>query len=171
MQVRFNGTVPLRELRYEYSERLENAMQALGRHWIVEFWGCNDAVNCADTVRSAITEAVEIIGATLLHLHVQRFEPHGVTGLAVLAESHFSVHSWPEHDYLAVDIFTCGATAQPEKAVGVLRRHFQPTSVEVAELKRGVPPEIGTGMQLERRPHAENGTHSHAEPKSRTESR
>lgn len=144
-------------------------MQALGRHWIVEFWGCNDAVNCADTVRRAVTEAVEAIRATLLHLHVQRFQPHGITGIAVLAESHFSVHSWPEHDYLAADIFTCGETAEPEKAVEVLRKHFAPNNVEVAELKRGVPPEIGTGMQLERRPGAATEAVSHAAKHSETE--
>ena len=71
------------------NQRLENSMQALGRHWIIEFWGCNDAANSAETVRSAMTESVEAIGATLLHLHVEQFEPQGITGLAVLAESHF----------------------------------------------------------------------------------
>lgn len=126
-------------------------MQALGRHWIVEFWDCNTAVNSPDIVRQAIGEAVDAIGATLLHLHVEQFQPQGVTGLAVLAESHFSVHSWPEHGYLAADIFTCGDTAKPELAVDVLRKFFEPKSIEVAELHRGVPPAVGTGMQLERR--------------------
>jgi S-adenosylmethionine decarboxylase len=112
-------------------------MQFLGRHLLLEFFGCNEAVDSPDAFRAAIPEAVEAIGATLLNLHVHTFSPQGVTGLAVLAESHMSLHSWPEHRYLAADVFTCGDRVEPLKAIDVLRRHFRPARVEVLEIERG----------------------------------
>ncbi|GAB4134836.1 MAG: hypothetical protein Tsb009_00340 [Planctomycetaceae bacterium] len=123
-------------------------MQSLGRHLIVEMWACHDDTNSTDIVRDAMTEAIDAINATLLNLHIERFQPHGVTGLAVLAESHFSVHSWPEHGYVAADIFTCGTTAQPERAIDILRKHFQPEHVEAYEVSRGIPPELKQRLQL-----------------------
>jgi len=110
----------------------------LGRHVIIEFWGCNDGINNAELVRTAMLEAVRAARATLLDLNVHTFSPHGVTGVAVLSESHLSVHSWPEYGYLAADVFTCGTTTRPNEAVKVLRKHFRPTQVEVNELTRGV---------------------------------
>ena len=115
-------------------------MKALGQHLVLELWGCNDGINDADTVRQAILDAVEAANATLLHLNVHTFSPHGVTGVAVLSESHLSVHSWPEHGYLAADIFTCGETTRPMEALRVLREYFQPTTVEAREIPRGMFP-------------------------------
>jgi len=115
-------------------------MKPIGRHVLIEFWGCNDCINDTDVIGQSIHEAVAETGATILNLHVHAFSPQGVTGVAVLAESHMSVHSWPEHAYLAADIFTCGATVDPHAAVLVLRRYFTPTHVEVKEILRGEPP-------------------------------
>jgi len=112
-------------------------MQAVCRHVLIDMWGCNARINEADSIRAAMLAAVEAVGATLLNLHVHTFSPYGVTGLAVLAESHFSIHSWPEHNYLAADVLTCGPTAEPKAAVDVLRTFFEPGSVEVKELNRG----------------------------------
>ena len=123
-------------------------MQALGRHLIVEFWDCNAEIDSVETVRCAVMDAVKAIGATLLNLHVERFQPQGVTGLAVLAESHFSVHSWPEHGYLAADVFTCGPKIRPELSVAVLERYFEPVRVEVYELPRGIMSAAATELQL-----------------------
>ncbi len=76
-------------------------------------------------------------GATLLHIHLHHFTPNGgVSGVAVLAESHISIHTWPERDYAALDVFMCG-DSQPEKAIPVLERAFEPDTVEVGEHLRG----------------------------------
>jgi len=123
-------------------------MQSLGRHLIIEFFGCNEAVDSPDVFRAAIPEAVEAIGATLLNLHVHTFSPQGVTGLAVLAESHLSLHSWPEHRYLAADVFTCGDRVDPARAIDVLRRHFRPARVEVLELERGCSAPVGAAVRV-----------------------
>jgi|UniRef100_A0A7C4QVY7 S-adenosylmethionine decarboxylase len=118
-------------------------MEHLGRHVIIEFWGCNDGINDAERMRAAIIEAVRAANATLLDLNVHTFSPHGVTGVAVLSESHLSVHSWPEYGYLAADVFTCGESTNPDAAADVLRRYFEPTSVDVKHLSRGVfPPRL-----------------------------
>jgi len=115
-------------------------MQALGRHLLLELWGCNPNINDPSSVRRALVESVEAIGATLLDVNVHKFSPYGVTGVAVLAESHMSLHSWPEHGYLAVDIFTCGSSARPREAMSVLQSVFEPEKIEVQELRRGVRP-------------------------------
>ena len=82
-------------------------------------------------------QCVEVAGATLLHLHLHHFTPNGgVSGVAVLSESHISIHSWPEADYAALDIFMCGA-ARPHLAVDVLRDAFGPSDVKVVEHRRG----------------------------------
>ena len=82
-------------------------------------------------------DAVEECGATLLHIHMHHFTPNGgISGVAVLAESHMSVHTWPERDYAAFDVFMCG-DAKPELAVPILQKAFQPERVDVQEYLRG----------------------------------
>ena len=115
-------------------------MKALGRHLVVEMWGCNDTINDPEAVRRAMLDAVQAAGATLLDLRVHTFSPYGVTGVAVLAESHLSVHTWPEYGYAAVDIFTCGPSTHPEAAVEVLERYFAPEHLDVQQLARGTLP-------------------------------
>jgi S-adenosylmethionine decarboxylase proenzyme len=115
-------------------------MDALGRHVLIELWDCNPAINEPDCIRAAICRGVEDIGATLLHLYVHEFSPQGVTGVATLAESHLALHSWPEHGYLAADVFTCGEQVDPLALVDVLKQWFSPGLVDVKELKRGRRP-------------------------------
>ncbi len=108
-----------------------------GAHLLVDFWGgsrLNDAALMADALR----EAAEASDATVLHVHVHEFGGEGgVSGVAVLAESHISVHTWPELDYAAFDVFMCG-NCLPQKAVAVLERYFAPTRSDISEQKRGV---------------------------------
>lgn len=113
-------------------------MEHLGQHVIIELWGCNEGINDADLVRTAMLEAVQAANATLLDLNVHTFSPHGVTGVAVLSESHLSVHTWPEYGYMAADVFTCGNTTKPAAAAEVLRRYFEPQEFDVQELTRGI---------------------------------
>lgn len=115
-------------------------MEHLGRHVIIELWGCSDVINNAALVENAMRSAVDAANATLLNLFVHEFSPQGVTGVAVLSESHLSIHTWPEHGYVAADVFTCGSTTKPRAAAEVLRKSFQAESVDIRELERGVMP-------------------------------
>jgi len=123
-------------------------MEHLGQHLIIELWGCNAGINDVQQVRSAMLAAVKAANATLLNIYVHEFSPHGVTGVAVLSESHLSVHSWPEYGYLAADVFTCGETCRPEAAAEVLREYFSPTHVDVKQIERGVPPQRKAARRL-----------------------
>lgn len=108
-----------------------------GKHLILDLWGARRLDNptlMEETLRRCVDEA----GATLLHIHLHRFSPSGgLSGVAVLAESHISVHTWPENDFAAFDIFMCG-DACPEKAADVLKQAFQPKTVSVVEHLRGL---------------------------------
>ena len=125
-------------------------MEHLGRHVIIELWGCGDAINDASLVKDAMRSAVQAANATLLDIFVHEFSPQGVTGVAVLAESHLSIHTWPEYGYVAADVFTCGSTTKPEAAAEVLRKAFAATTADVRELERGVmPPSVPQGRPRE----------------------
>jgi len=116
-------------------------MASLGRHLLVELWECDSRIDDVEVIGRAIDAAVIAIGATLIESHVHRYSPQGVTGLAVLAESHLSLHSWPEYGYLAADVFTCGTLTVPRRAVAVFEEMFEPGRIEVREIQRGVQPE------------------------------
>jgi S-adenosylmethionine decarboxylase len=115
-------------------------MEHLGRHVIIELWGCSDVINDAGQVEIAMRKAVDAANATLLNLFVHEFSPQGVTGVAVLAESHLSIHTWPEFGYVAADVFTCGSTTRPEAAAELLKTAFEADSADICELPRGVMP-------------------------------
>ncbi|MAM60484.1 adenosylmethionine decarboxylase [Maritimibacter sp. UBA3975] len=106
-----------------------------GTHLILEVvdgFGLDDETR----IQTAFREIVDTCGATLLHIHTHKFSPQGVSGVAVLAESHISVHTWPEIGYGAFDVFMCG-NAQPWLAVDVLKRAFDTDDVRMKELLRG----------------------------------
>jgi S-adenosylmethionine decarboxylase len=108
-----------------------------GAHLLVDFWG-GSRLNDTELMAEALLEAAEASDATVLHIHVHEFGGEGgVSGVAVLAESHISVHTWPELDYAAFDVFMCGA-CRPENAVKVLERYFSPTRSDISEQKRGL---------------------------------
>lgn len=107
-----------------------------GTHLIIDLWGAERLDDLAH-VEKTLVEAVERSGATLLHIHLHHFTPNGgVSGVAVLAESHISIHTWPERGYAALDVFMCG-DAEPREAIPVLERAFRPSGVEVDEIFRG----------------------------------
>lgn len=114
-----------------------NGLEFAGTHLLIDFWGAENLTDL-DTMEKAFRDCVEHCGATLLHIHMHHFTPNGgISGVAVLAESHISVHTWPERGYAAFDIFMCG-DAQPEKAVPILKEAFHPTRVTVGEQLRGL---------------------------------
>jgi S-adenosylmethionine decarboxylase len=106
-----------------------------GTHLIVDLFGAKNIDN-EETIQKAIREIIRATRATLLHQFFHRFEPQGITGMACLAESHISVHTWPESGFAAFDIYMCG-TAQPERAIPILQSHFQPERVRVQNIHRG----------------------------------
>ncbi len=106
-----------------------------GTHLIIEVMK-GTGLDCEERIQNAFRKCVEVCGATLLHIHTHKFSPQGVSGVAVLAESHISVHTWPEIGYGAFDVFMCG-DAEPWRAVGVLKEAFATDHVEVRELLRG----------------------------------
>lgn len=107
-----------------------------GTHLIIDLWGAK-RLDELELMENALRDAVAAAGATLLHIHLHHFTPNGgISGVAVLAESHISVHSWPERDFAAFDVFMCG-DAQPEKAIDVLKQAFSPSQVNVDTILRG----------------------------------
>jgi len=115
---------------------VRNGVRCAGAHLIVDLYEA-DRLDDIDHIEATLRRCVEEAGATLLHIHLHHFEPNGgVSGVAVLAESHISIHSWPERNYAALDVFMCG-NAEPDKCIPVLRQAFKPGRVAVSELLRG----------------------------------
>lgn len=107
-----------------------------GTHLIADLWGASK-LDCLETMEKAMREAVVEAKATLLHIHLHHFTPNGgISGVAVLAESHISVHTWPERDFAAFDVFMCGES-EPLKAIEVFRKYFSPDRVDLTEQLRG----------------------------------
>ena len=113
-------------------------MANIGTHCIVELYGCpRELLNDENFVKDALREATSFGLATLMGEVSHKFHPHGVTALALLAESHISIHTWPEHGYAAADIFTCGDRANPQRASDFLIRKFQADRHSLTKLVRG----------------------------------
>jgi len=114
----------------------------IGTHCIVELYGCpRELLNDEQFVKNAVREATSHGLATLMGEVSHRFQPQGVTALGLLAESHISIHTWPEHGYAAADVFTCGETANPQKACTYLINAFRADRHSLTKLVRG--PEAG----------------------------
>ena len=113
-----------------------DGMKFAGMHLLVDLWDAK-RLDDPDYIDAALREAATVASATILHSHFHHFEPGGgVSGVVVLAESHISIHTWPERNFAAVDIFMCGA-CDPYKSLPVLQRAFSPARVEVGEQRRG----------------------------------
>ena len=108
-----------------------------GKHILLDLWGVKFD-NSVTTLKKIIKNAVKLSGATMLHIHLHRFgKEQGISGVAVLAESHISVHTWPERDYIAFDIFMCGDT-RPEASATYLIKKLKPKKEILKKIKRGV---------------------------------
>lgn len=114
-------------------------MKSLGTHLIIELFECDRALlDDPVAVERHLLEAVRLSGASPVQPFFHRFNPHGVSGVVIIAESHFSVHTWPEYGYCALDIFTCGEQIQSEPALEYLKKELKAARVSVVELKRGL---------------------------------
>lgn len=113
-------------------------MKSLVKHIVVELFECDSIIlDDPKTLECHLLEAVRLSGATIIQSVFHHFSPHGVTGVVVIAESHFSVHTWPEYGYCAVDIFTCGEGIDDEAAFNYLKSNLKAGNVSVMEIKRG----------------------------------
>lgn len=113
-------------------------MKALSRHLLIELLGCDRYIlDDLKGVEMALLCAVSGCGATVLKSAFHKFSPQGVSGMVLIAESHFSVHTWPEYNYAACDIFTCGTKVNTEKAMESLKEGLKASETKVVEIKRG----------------------------------
>ena len=114
-------------------------MNALGRHLLLELFDCDsDSINNLEAVKSSLIEAARRAQATIVDVVFHEFNPFGISGVVVIAESHLSIHTWPEYRYAAVDVFSCGEVLQPEIAVNYLVEQFGAERASVVEMQRGV---------------------------------
>jgi S-adenosylmethionine decarboxylase len=120
-------------------ERRPARLNALGRHLLLELFDCDlDAINNVEAVKGALIEAAKRAQATIVDVVFHEFNPFGVSGVVVIAESHLSIHTWPEYRYAAVDIFSCGDILQPEIAANYLVEQFGAERTSVVEMQRGL---------------------------------
>ena len=114
-------------------------MNVLCTHLLLELRECNAVLlNDLDYVRETIIKAADAVGATIVGESFHRFEPQGVTGVLAIAESHKSVHTWPEYGYAAADIFTCSTSIEPMDAAQLLIDSLESKRPEISEIQRGV---------------------------------
>jgi S-adenosylmethionine decarboxylase len=123
-------------------------MNPLGTHLLVELWSGNgEKMNNLKYLEATMARAAQISGATVLKTAFQDFNPHGVSGVVVIAESHLTIHTWPEHGYAAVDIFTCGTKVDPWKAARFLQQELEAIDMEIRDFQRGLPPRQNVGIR------------------------
>lgn len=112
----------------------------IGKHCILEVSGCPfDILNDAKYINNVLEHAAQAAHSTLLNLRTHTFQPFGVTGLALLAESHISIHTWPENGYAAIDVFTCGEHTLPEDACKFMIEKLGARDYTLSTLDRGAP--------------------------------
>ena len=129
-------TPVLDRARADHFSKNKSGQYRAGTHLIIELSGAK-GLDDKDRIERAFRDCIAATGATLLHIHLHAFQPHGVSGVAVLAESHITVHTWPELGYGAFDVFMCGDT-DPWRAVDVLAMAFETREIDVKEISRGV---------------------------------
>ncbi len=114
-------------------------MYALGRHLLLELENCNEELlDDLDFLKTCLNEAAIACGATVVGESFSHFSPRGVSGVVNIAESHISIHTWPEYRYAAVDVFTCGDEVAPEKAARLIARKLEAGNRSLIELRRGI---------------------------------
>jgi len=118
----------------------KDGVRFAGIHLLVDLWGASNLDDLKIT-EAALRRAAIDSGATILHCHLHHFTPNGgISGVLVLAESHISIHTWPERNYAALDLFMCG-DCDPNDGIQALKEAFQPDTIDVDEQWRGIVPE------------------------------
>jgi len=110
----------------------------LGKHWLVEFYGCPaTCLSGVKEVEQTLCEAAIQAGATIVEMRFHQFAPWGVSGIVIIQESHLSIHTWPEHGFAAFDLFTCDASLPADKTLEFLKTAFGATHMTVRPFDRG----------------------------------
>ncbi len=114
-------------------------MKALGRHILLELYDCDhDILNDSERVEQIMKDAARAAKATIVKSVFHFFNPHGVSGVVVIAESHLAIHTWPEYGYAAVDLFTCGDEIDPWIAHHYVAEHLKAKTKTSLEMQRGI---------------------------------
>jgi S-adenosylmethionine decarboxylase proenzyme len=114
-------------------------LKALGKHVLLELFECDPKLlNDITFIKESMIAAANASGATILGESFHQFSPQGVSGVIIIAESHLTIHTWPEHGYAGADIFTCGTRVQPIVAAEVLIEKFKPGNSSIVQLDRGM---------------------------------
>jgi S-adenosylmethionine decarboxylase len=123
-------------------------MNALGRQILAEIHGCDSKVlNDITSVEEIMVQAALKAGAEVREVAFHKFSPQGVSGVVVISESHLAVHTWPEHGYAAVDVFTCGDSVNPWDACNYIVEQFRAQNFTASETLRGVLVETNLNNQ------------------------
>jgi S-adenosylmethionine decarboxylase len=129
-------TIPHHELQAAVPRSAPSAY--LGRQLMAEFHNCPAGLLAEpEAIERVMRGAAEACGATIVNAVFHHFNPHGVSGAVIIAESHLAIHTWPEYGYAAVDVFTCGATIDPAEAVAYLAEHLGAQHHSFTEVNRG----------------------------------
>ncbi len=116
---------------------------SLGSHLLVELYGCDqDTLKHETCVGEAMRAAADESKATVVAQSFHEFRPYGVSGAVIIQESHYTIHTWPEHGYAAVDLFYCGGTVLVHRAVEVLQDRFKPSRIKFLVVRRGLQHEV-----------------------------
>jgi S-adenosylmethionine decarboxylase len=116
---------------------------SLGSHLLIELFGCNGlTLEKEHTVGEAMVEAAKVSEATIVADCFKEFKPYGVSGAVIIQESHYTIHTWPEHGYAAVDLFYCGGSVKVRRAVELLQERFQPQRIKFLVVRRGNESEV-----------------------------
>ncbi|AMV35028.1 S-adenosylmethionine decarboxylase proenzyme precursor [Pirellula sp. SH-Sr6A] len=110
----------------------------LGRHWFLDLSGCLNIPDTPEQLEQIICEAVLLSGATIVQRCFHAFSPYGLTGVVVIAESHVAVHTWPEHQAICIDYFSCSERIGVQRSFDYLIRAFQPHSAKQSTSERRV---------------------------------
>jgi S-adenosylmethionine decarboxylase len=117
------------------------AMDTMGRHVIAELWGCNaDKLNDLHGIERIMVNAALEAGAEVREVAFHKFAPQGVSGVVIISESHLTIHSFPEHGYASIDVYTCGERIDPNVACDYITRSLGATRLESIEVPRGMGP-------------------------------
>jgi S-adenosylmethionine decarboxylase proenzyme len=110
----------------------------LGWHWLVDFMACGVLPQTPDELERILVEAATLAGATVVQSCFHTFSPYGLSGVVVIAESHLAVHTWPEHDAICIDLFSCSEKMDAQAAIDFLGRQFQAGEIRSQLIKRGM---------------------------------
>lgn len=109
-----------------------------GIHYLIEFFGCNDEqINSVEFWKKILPESIEKSKMTVLESFFYEFNPQGITGFLLLSSSHLSVHTWPEHQYVVCDIFSCSGEDDTQKVIDYLVQNIKHSNIEIKKIKRG----------------------------------